>query len=224
MAQKYEIKRLPWAYERPITFAFAIFMNTPFVITIVGPESSGKTTLTRELASAIGCSWVPEHARVFLETLNRPYSLADLHELASIQAELIDDALSLLPVQGRSDWPEIKSLLANENGFSKNEFVQILQQRADQCLIIDSGMLTLQQWAAIKYGQTMPVVEKSLVGDITSLYLVTRARHDWEPDPLREAPAFLDRVWIYNRYVQALVRGGKNFYSVNVDVAQVSAD
>jgi nicotinamide riboside kinase len=200
-------------------------MNTPFVITIAGPESSGKTTLARELASAIGCSWVPEHARVFLETLNRPYSLEDLHVLASVQLELINKAISLLAAPTyEKDWPEIKSLLAREEGFSKNEFIRILQQRADQCLIIDSGMITLQQWAAIKYGQTIAIVEKALAKDITSLYLVPRARYDWTPDPLREAPAFLDRVWIYNQYTQALIRGGKKYYAVNVDVAQASAD
>lgn len=50
-------------------------------IAVVGPESSGKTTLSRQLAEAVGGTWVPEYARAWLEsvpdaTTDWPRSLA----------------------------------------------------------------------------------------------------------------------------------------------------
>lgn len=36
-------------------------------VAVVGPESSGKTTLSRWLATELGATWVPEHARALLE-------------------------------------------------------------------------------------------------------------------------------------------------------------
>lgn len=200
-------------------------MKTPFIITIVGPESSGKTTLARELAEAIGCSWVPEHARLFLEQLGRPYQFEDLHDLAVEQWRLITDTVNALtPKDAMGEVLAIKELFNEEQGFSKKSLIAALIDIRDQCLIIDSGMLTIQQWATIKYGRSIPFVEALLGQDITSLYLVARARHDWEPDPLREAPVFIDRVWIYNQYMQAAFTTGIPFYSVNVDVTQASTD
>ena len=39
----------------------------PRVVALVGPESTGKTTLAAELASAFGGEWSPESARLFAE-------------------------------------------------------------------------------------------------------------------------------------------------------------
>lgn len=54
-------------------------------IVITGPESSGKTTLTRHLARHYGGSWVGEYARTYLEKLNRPYVEEDLERIGRKQ-------------------------------------------------------------------------------------------------------------------------------------------
>jgi NadR type nicotinamide-nucleotide adenylyltransferase len=59
-------------------------------IVITGPESSGKTTLTRQLAEHFSTAWVPEFARSFLEELGRPYQREDLLTIALGQATLED--------------------------------------------------------------------------------------------------------------------------------------
>ena len=41
-------------------------------IAVVGPESSGKSTLSRQLADALGGLWVPEYARTLLEQRAAP--------------------------------------------------------------------------------------------------------------------------------------------------------
>lgn len=41
-------------------------------IAVVGPESAGKTTLSRQLTEALGGTWVPEYARTLLEHAEAP--------------------------------------------------------------------------------------------------------------------------------------------------------
>lgn len=57
-------------------------------IVITGPESSGKTTLARQLAAHFQTEWVPEFARTFLEELHRPYQREDLLDIAIGQVQL----------------------------------------------------------------------------------------------------------------------------------------
>lgn len=59
-------------------------------IVITGPESSGKTTLTQQLAQHYRTQWVTECARRYLEQLNRPYIQEDLLAIAREQAAMED--------------------------------------------------------------------------------------------------------------------------------------
>ena len=52
---------------------------------MIGPESTGKTTLSEKLASVFNEPWVPEFARDYLQKLNRPYAKEDLLEIAKGQ-------------------------------------------------------------------------------------------------------------------------------------------
>lgn len=51
-------------------------------IAIIGPESTGKSTLAAQLAKALGTVWVPEYAREYIYTLDRPYVQHDLLNIA----------------------------------------------------------------------------------------------------------------------------------------------
>lgn len=54
-------------------------------IALIGPESSGKTTLCLELAAHFRTSWVPEFAREYISSLNRKYTLRDIDHCAQEQ-------------------------------------------------------------------------------------------------------------------------------------------
>ena len=56
-------------------------------IAITGPESTGKSTLTLQLAKHFGTSWVDEYAREYINQLDRPYSQNDILEIAKKQKE-----------------------------------------------------------------------------------------------------------------------------------------
>ena len=67
-------------------------------IAILGPESSGKTTLAHALA-ARGSTWcVEEYARIHLEKLERSYVEEDLLDIARAQAGQ-EDIIASLPVK-----------------------------------------------------------------------------------------------------------------------------
>ena len=59
-------------------------------IAITGPESTGKTTLTRQLAEHYQTLWVPEYARFYLSRLPRPYTPEDVLEIAKSQLQWED--------------------------------------------------------------------------------------------------------------------------------------
>lgn len=60
-------------------------MNNIKQIVITGPESTGKSTLARNLAEYYNDIWVPEYARVYLSDLDRPYRKGDLMKIAKGQ-------------------------------------------------------------------------------------------------------------------------------------------
>lgn len=74
------------------SYEFTIFTDMISVkkIVITGPESTGKSTLSQQLATHYTTQWVPEFARTYLEQLDRPYRQEDLLEIARGQAALED--------------------------------------------------------------------------------------------------------------------------------------
>jgi len=59
-------------------------------VVVIGPESTGKSTLSCALAALLRTAYVPEYARAYLETLMRPYTEADLLAIAEGQLALED--------------------------------------------------------------------------------------------------------------------------------------
>lgn len=54
-------------------------------VVITGPESAGKTTLAEWLTTALDGCLVPEYARNYVESLERPYCYEDLVSIAEFQ-------------------------------------------------------------------------------------------------------------------------------------------
>ena len=65
--------------------------NFMLKIVLTGPESTGKSTLAKQLAGHFGTVWAPEFARSYLEDLGRPYGQNDLLEIARGQVALEED-------------------------------------------------------------------------------------------------------------------------------------
>ena len=63
-------------------------------IAITGPESTGKSTLSRQLAAHFKTAWVPEFARDYIAQLEREYSEEDLLEIARGQLDSEDKMMN----------------------------------------------------------------------------------------------------------------------------------
>ena len=62
-------------------------------IAIVGPESTGKSTLAEMLAKYYNTCWVKEYAREYIDNLRVPYQKKDLDWIARGQVQAEDDLI-----------------------------------------------------------------------------------------------------------------------------------
>lgn len=60
-------------------------MQTVRQIVLTGPESTGKSTLSEQLANSFNTKMVPEYAREYMSSLRRPYSFSDIELIAQRQ-------------------------------------------------------------------------------------------------------------------------------------------
>lgn len=72
-------------------------MQKTRIISIVGPESTGKTTLAHDLGTHFNAPVVNEFARNYLEERNGAYDEADLYDIAKRQLGLEEAALDKSP-------------------------------------------------------------------------------------------------------------------------------
>jgi len=61
-------------------------------IVVIGPESTGKSTLCEQLAAHFDTVWCPEYARAYLNENGKEYSYDDLFKIAEGQL-ILEDAL-----------------------------------------------------------------------------------------------------------------------------------
>ena len=64
-----------------------------YKIALIGPESSGKTTLCARLASHYKTCWVPEFAREHIASLKRKYTLEDIEYCTRRQIDSEEEAI-----------------------------------------------------------------------------------------------------------------------------------
>jgi NadR type nicotinamide-nucleotide adenylyltransferase len=66
-------------------------------VVISGPESSGKSTLSKHLSESLFIPHVREYAREYIDSLNREYNEEDLVQIAKGQLGLEEDIISQTP-------------------------------------------------------------------------------------------------------------------------------
>ncbi|MBL7938874.1 MAG: ATP-binding protein [Flavobacteriales bacterium] len=138
---------------------------TVLKIAIVGPESSGKTTLTEALAHHYRCAFTKEYARTYLEDNGPAYVEEDLMQIAG--GQLLVDA----------------------------EAEKHAQDHGDALMICDTDMLTIRIWSEEKFGRCHPLLMRLVQDVHYDLWLLCKPDIPWQPDPLRENPDDRDRLF-----------------------------
>lgn len=128
-------------------------------VVLFGPESTGKTTLSQQLARHYNTVWVPEYAREYLQNKwnneRKTCEHADLLPIAEGQMRL-------------------------ENS---------LAQKADQILICDTDLLETKVYSEAYYGGYVDQqLNKAALENSYDLYLLTYIDTPWEEDDLRDRP------------------------------------
>ena len=156
-------------------------------VVLFGPESTGKTTLSIQLAKYYNTVWVEEFARPYLQEVWN-------QERRTCQQK------DILPIA--------EGQISLENKLAK---------RADRVLICDTDLLETKVYSEEYYGGFVdPQLEKAALENSYDLYLLTYIDTPWEKDDLRDRPeqrlemfqAFQKALEKYNRpYV--LLKGDK---------------
>ena len=147
-----------------------------FKVGIIGPESTGKSTLAQYLASRYEGLFVAEHARVYLEERAR--------ERGSAYAYTREDVLRIAQYQVE----QLRELSEQE-----------------RVAFFDTELIITKVWLEHKYGECPAFVEEALHQYPMDVYLLCYPDLAWEPDPVRENPNIREYLfeW-YEREVQAL--------------------
>ncbi len=132
--------------------------STVLKIALFGPESTGKTTLSRQLASHFQTNWAPEFARNYLlNKLNETGQICEPEDLLPIaigQTKLENDAL-----------------------LTSNQF-----------LFCDTCLLVTKVFSELYYNFCDPILEKAARKHKYDLFFLTDIDVPWEEDQLRDSP------------------------------------
>jgi len=126
---------------------------------LFGPESTGKTTLARQLAAHFKTEWVPEYMRTYLQ------------EKWDVKTEKISKK-DLLPIA--------KGQIASENKLAK---------KVKNVLFCDTNLLELQVYCEYYYnGWCPPEIKEAADNQHYDFYFLTHIDVPWFPDDLRDRP------------------------------------
>jgi len=151
-------------------------------IVIIGPESTGKSTLCKSLADHYKTAWVKEYAREYLLNNGTAYSFENLLTIAKGQIDNEELGIKNLVAQSSSSPPTHHSPL-----------------------IIDTDMYVLKVWCEFVFGQCHHWILNRIVERPYNLYLLCNIDLPWVKDELREYPDLTTREKLYHHYKDILV-------------------
>ncbi|MCK0130218.1 ATP-binding protein [Flavobacteriaceae bacterium F08102] len=156
-------------------------------IVLFGPESTGKTTLSRQLARHYNTVWVPEYARTYLQKKwNETRKTCENKDLVPIGIGQIK---------------------------SENE----LAKKADKLLVCDTDLLETCVYSQAYYdGYVEQTLQEAALKNTYDLYFLTYIDTPWEADDLRDRPnerekmfSLFEKALIKHNRPYILLKGNK---------------
>ena len=156
-------------------------------IVVIGPESTGKSTLCEFLAQHYHSDWVAEYAREYLLTNGKAYTFENLLSIARGQIDLEDKHISSATV---SISPQ-----------SAGEF----QDAVSRPLFIDTDLYVMKVWCEFVFGRCHQWIIDQIAIRNYDLYLLCNTDLPWVRDELREYPDLETREKLFRIYKDILV-------------------
>lgn len=141
---------------------------------IVGPESTGKSTLSEKLADYFKTNWAPEYAREYLEKNGTDYNFESLYAIA----------------QGQ--------LMCEETAAKK------VQEKSNNVLIIDTDLLVIKIWSEFVFNKCDNRILAEISKRKYDGYLLCNTDAPWVKDNLREYPNIEQRQKLFHHYKEEL--------------------
>lgn len=168
---------------------------------VIGPESTGKSSLCESLARHFQTDWVPEYAREYLTDHGTEYKPEDLLLIARGQLALEDRHVSAVKAAGKD------------------------------LLFIDTDLYVIKVWSEFAYGRCDPWILDQIAGRQYDGYLLCRTDLPWSADPLREYPDLETRERLFHNYRDCLINqsapwaeiGGQGEARIAAGIAAVNA-
>ena len=147
-------------------------------IVVIGPESTGKSSLCNALADHYKTIWVKEFAREYLERNGKDYVFEDLYKIALGQLEEIENAVVKVGIQQ--------------------------QENTQNLLFIDTDLYVIKIWSEFVFNKC----DNSILTEITKqqfdLYLLCDVDLPWVSDNLREYPDLKVRQKLFHYYKEEM--------------------
>jgi nicotinamide riboside kinase len=161
-------------------------------IVILGPESTGKSTLCAQLAEHYNTVWCPEYAREYLLEIKRPYTYDDLLHIAQSQLALEDKYTSMV-------------LERSAMSTSRSPFTIDHSPSSPPLLFIDTDMNVMKIWCEVVYSNCHSWILKQAATRQYDLHLLCNVDLPWVKDELREYPDLEFRMKLFKMYKDLLV-------------------
>jgi NadR type nicotinamide-nucleotide adenylyltransferase len=149
-------------------------------IVIVGPESTGKSTLSENLANHFKTEWVREYAREYLDKNGNDYTFENLYEIA--EGQLASEDAGLMHLQ--------------EKNFKKTQNTIPL--------IIDTDMYVIKVWSEFVFNKCDNRVLSEIATRKYDGYILCNTDVPWVQDTMREYPDLITREKLFYFYKEEL--------------------
>ena len=146
-------------------------------IVIIGPESTGKSTLCQQLADHYKTTWVKEYAREYLLQQGTQYTYENLLDIAKGQLTQEDNTADQL---------------------------QTIDHKP-QTLFIDTDMYVMKVWCEFVFEKCHHWILNRIVERKYDLYLLCNIDLPWVKDELREYPDLPTREKLYHHYKDIMI-------------------
>jgi NadR type nicotinamide-nucleotide adenylyltransferase len=154
-------------------------------IVVLGPESTGKSTLCTQLAEHYSTVWVREYAREYLEKNGTDYRFEDLYDIA--QGQLTEEQLTV------DSW----QLAARQS--TNND-----QPATSKPIFIDTDLYVMKVWSEFVFNKCDNRILTQISKRKYDLYLLCNTDLPWVKDNLREYPDLESREKLFHHYKEQM--------------------
>jgi NadR type nicotinamide-nucleotide adenylyltransferase len=157
-------------------------------VVIIGPESTGKSSLSEALANHFRTLWCPEYAREYLLTNGKDYRFDDLLDIA--HGQIMKEDQSIQELNDKSG------------------------EAMSNLLFIDTDMYVMKIWCEFVFGNCHLWILDQIAKRNYDLYLLCNTDLPWVKDELREYPDLETREKLFHIYKDHMINQNTSWVEI----------